>query len=52
MGRFLAACSQGNGVGVLRFPRWSGNGCIAVTDEDMAEIWQMVANGTPIEINP
>ncbi|WP_432284614.1 L,D-transpeptidase family protein [Aminobacter sp. BA135] len=28
------------------------NGCIAVTDEDMAEIWQMVANGTPIEINP
>ncbi|GAA2861171.1 L,D-transpeptidase family protein [Aminobacter niigataensis] len=28
------------------------NGCIAVTDEDMAEIWQMVENGTPIEINP
>lgn len=28
------------------------NGCIAVTDEDMAEIWKMVENGTPIEINP
>ncbi|MBE1202944.1 L,D-transpeptidase [Aminobacter carboxidus] len=28
------------------------NGCIAVTDENMAEIWKMVANGTPIEINP
>jgi murein L,D-transpeptidase YafK len=28
------------------------NGCIAVTDEDMAQIWEMVKNGTPIEINP
>lgn len=28
------------------------NGCIAVTDKDMAEIWQMVEDGTPIEINP
>jgi len=28
------------------------NGCIAVTDEQMLEIWDMVRNGTPIEINP
>lgn len=28
------------------------NGCIAVNDADMAEIWAMVADGTPIEINP
>ncbi len=28
------------------------NGCVAVTDEDMAEIWAMVRNGTPIEIVP
>lgn len=27
------------------------DGCIAVTDEEMAEIWEMVPNGTPIEIN-
>jgi len=27
-------------------------GCIAVTDEEMEEIWELVANGTPIEINP
>jgi murein L,D-transpeptidase YafK len=28
------------------------NGCIAVTDEEMNEVWDMVADGTPIEINP
>ena len=28
------------------------NGCIAVTDEEMKEIWDMVADGTPIEIGP
>ena len=27
-------------------------GCIAVTDEEMDEIWELVADGTPIEINP
>jgi hypothetical protein len=26
------------------------NGYIAVTNEEMAEIWEMVPNGTPIEI--
>jgi len=28
------------------------DGCIAVTNEDMYEIWQMVADNTPIEIRP
>jgi murein L,D-transpeptidase YafK len=27
-------------------------GCIAVTDEEMEEIWRLVPDGTPIEINP
>ncbi len=28
------------------------NGCIAVTNAEMDEIWQLVAEGTPIEIRP
>jgi murein L,D-transpeptidase YafK len=28
------------------------DGCIAVTDEEMDEIWQAVADGTPVEIRP
>jgi murein L,D-transpeptidase YafK len=28
------------------------NGCIAVTDEEIEEIWQRVEVGTPIEIRP
>jgi murein L,D-transpeptidase YafK len=27
-------------------------GCIAVTNEEMEEIWSLVDDGTPIEINP
>jgi murein L,D-transpeptidase YafK len=27
-------------------------GCIAVTDAEMDEIWELVADGTPVEINP
>ncbi|MBX2855714.1 MAG: L,D-transpeptidase family protein [Rhodobacteraceae bacterium] len=27
-------------------------GCIAVTNEEMEEIWSLVPNGTPIEISP
>jgi murein L,D-transpeptidase YafK len=27
-------------------------GCIAVTDQEMDEIWELVEDGTPIEINP
>ncbi len=28
------------------------DGCIAVTDGEMDEIWELVGNGTPIEIRP
>ncbi len=28
------------------------DGCIAVTNAEMDEIWDMVPNNTPIEINP
>lgn len=27
-------------------------GCIAVTDAEMDEIWELVADGTPVEIHP
>lgn len=28
------------------------DGCVAVTDEEIDEIWKLVADGTPIEIRP
>jgi L,D-peptidoglycan transpeptidase YkuD (ErfK/YbiS/YcfS/YnhG family) len=28
------------------------DGCIAVTDAEIDEIWDLVADGTPIEIRP
>ena len=34
-----------------RLKDWT-DGCIAVTDEELDEIWQAVPNGTPIEIRP
>jgi murein L,D-transpeptidase YafK len=44
-----------NGWGWLgswhRFWDWP-DGCIAVSNEEMREIWAHVANGTPIEIRP
>jgi murein L,D-transpeptidase YafK len=44
-----------NGLGWIgsthRFRDWT-DGCIALTDEEMDEIWRAVADGTPIEIDP
>ena len=44
-----------NGFGWIgnrhRISDWT-NGCIAVTDEEIREIWRAVPNGTPIEIRP
>jgi murein L,D-transpeptidase YafK len=44
-----------NGYGYLgaahRLKDWT-DGCIAVTNQEMDEIWQAVADGTPIEIRP
>jgi len=37
--------------GLPREDDWT-QGCIAVTDEEMDEIWSLVAEGTPIVINP
>jgi len=34
-----------------RLHDWT-DGCIAVTDEEIEEIWRAVPNGTPIEIKP
>lgn len=44
-----------NGYGFVgakhRLKDWT-DGCIAVTDEEIDEIWQAVPDGTPIEIRP
>ncbi len=44
-----------NGFGWLgaahRAMDWT-DGCIAVTDKEMDEIWELVRDGTPIEIQP
>ena len=44
-----------NGFGWLgeahRVRDWT-DGCIAVTDDEMDEIWRAVPDGTPIEIKP
>jgi murein L,D-transpeptidase YafK len=44
-----------NGMGALgaahRATDWT-DGCIAVTDVEMDEIWKLVPDGTPIEIKP
>ena len=59
-----AGLEPGGGVmihGLPRGERWVGevhrefdwtNGCIAVTDDEMDEIWELVDDGTPIEIRP
>jgi murein L,D-transpeptidase YafK len=59
-----AGVSPGGDVMIHGLPngeRWVGeehrsfdwtNGCIAVTDDEMNEIWELVDDGTPIEIRP
>jgi murein L,D-transpeptidase YafK len=37
--------------GIHHWRDWT-NGCIAVSNAEMDEIWGMVKNGTPIQINP
>ncbi len=34
-----------------RYLDWT-NGCIAVTDDEIEELWRLVPDGTPIEIRP
>jgi murein L,D-transpeptidase YafK len=59
-----AGIAPGDGVMIHGLPqgtRWIGqdhlgfdwtNGCIGVTDDEMNEIWELVDDGTPIEIRP
>ena len=54
-GGFIMIHGQKNGFGWLGTvaQQWDWtDGCIAVTNSEMEEIWQMVAEGTPIQINP
>jgi len=39
-------------VGATHRARDWTDGCIAVTDQEIEEIWKLVANGTPVEIRP
>ena len=59
-----AGLAPGGGVMIHGLPdggSWVGevhreydwtNGCIGVTDDEMNEIWELVDDGTPIEIRP
>lgn len=59
-----AGIAPGDGVMIHGMPKgtqWIGqdhagfdwtNGCIGVTDDEMNEIWELVDDGTPIEIRP
>jgi murein L,D-transpeptidase YafK len=59
-----ARCNPGGDIMVHGLPNgkgWLGRthtlydwtqGCIAVTNDEIEEIWQLVPNGTPIEIRP
>jgi murein L,D-transpeptidase YafK len=50
---FVHGLPKGYGwVGAAHRAKDWTDGCIAVTDEEMDEIWVAVANGTPIEIRP
>jgi murein L,D-transpeptidase YafK len=43
---------QPTGHSAVRVPGDWTDGCIALADEEIAELWQMVPDGTPIEIRP
>lgn len=36
---------------ILQYLDWT-DGCIALNNSDMDEVWEMVPNGTPIELRP
>ena len=39
-------------VGATHRARDWTDGCIAVTDQEIEEIWRLVENGTPVDIRP
>jgi len=54
-GGFIMIHGQRNGLGWMSFiTQWFNwtDGCIAVTNKEMDEIWKAVDIGTPIEIRP
>ncbi|SRR6266496_956870 len=50
---FIHGLPNGYGfVGPAHRARDWTDGCIAVTDQEIEEIWKLVDNGTPVEIRP
>jgi murein L,D-transpeptidase YafK len=50
---FIHGLPNGYGfVGAAHRARDWTDGCIAVTDQEIEEIWRLVDNGTPVEIRP
>lgn len=50
---FIHGLPNGYGfVGAAHRARDWTDGCIAVTDQEIEEIWNLVDNGTPVEIRP
>ncbi len=43
---------NGEDAASTRHPADWTEGCIAVTDDEIEEIWRIVPDGTPVEINP
>ncbi len=43
---------NGEGAASTGHPADWTEGCIAVTDEEIDEIWSLVPDGTPVQINP
>lgn len=50
---FIHGLPNGYGwIGAAHRARDWTDGCIAVTDQEIEEIWKLVDNGTPVEIRP
>jgi murein L,D-transpeptidase YafK len=50
---FIHGLPNGYGfVGAAHRARDWTDGCVAVTDQEIEEIWKLVDNGTPVEIRP
>ena len=50
---FIHGLPNGYGwIGAAHRARDWTDGCIAVTDPEIEEIWKLVENGTPVEIRP
>lgn len=50
---FIHGLPNGYGlVGAAHRARDWTDGCVAVTDQEIEEIWKLVNNGTPVEIRP